>query len=300
LQISDRQPPIANRQPPISNRQAASGEAQSPKPKAQGPKPKASFFHWAAGVLAWVVPGACLWATHEQLGYWRDTVALFTHTVEVTGDNYMAQVTLGYGYEHAGRVAEALAHYRTAIALYPTDRLAYEALGELTGKSGAWADAAAAYEAVLQIDPHAAAAHLGLANALPHLGRKAEAVGHLEAALQDGSNSPELLNNLAWGLATSADSRLRNGPRAVQLAEQACALTYDQKTIMIGTLAAAYAEAGRFAEAVATAQKACASATAHGETNLLAANQKLLNLYQQHQAWHEAEEEIKDSNSKSQ
>jgi hypothetical protein len=57
---------------------------------------------------------------------------------------------------------------------------------------------------------------------------------------------------------------------------------------MIGTLAAAYAEAGRFEQAVAAAQKACASASARGETNLLQANQNLLKLYQEHQAWHEA------------
>jgi hypothetical protein len=238
--------------------------------------------------LAWVIPAACLWATHEQLEYWRDTVSLFGHTVAVTGDNYMAQLTLGYGYEHAGRVAEALAQYRTAGALYPTDKQAPEALGRLAEKNRSWAAAAAAYETVLRLDPHEAAAHLGLADVLPHLGRNAEAVGHLEAALQDDSSSPELLNNLAWALATSADPRLRNGPRAVQLAEQACARTYDQQTIMIGTLAAAYAEAGRFEQAVAAAQKACASASARGETNLLQANQNLLKLYQEHQAWHEA------------
>ena len=56
--------------------------------------------------------------------------------------------------------------------------------------------------------------------------------------------------------------------------------------------AAAYAEAGRFDEAIATAQKACASATAKGETELLAVNQKLLAQYQQHQPYHEAAEKL--------
>ena len=282
-----RQETEGRRQETEGRRQKAEGGRRKTE-GVQCPKPKASSFPWPMA-LAWVVPCACLWGTHGQLEYWRDTVSLFTRALAVTGDNYMAQVTLGYGYEHAGRVAEALEHYRTAIALYPTDKLAPGALGRSAEKNGAWADAAAAYEAVLQIDPHEAAAHLGLANVLPHLGRKAEAVAHLEAALRDDATSPELLNNLAWALATSADGRLRNGPRAVQLAEQACTLTYQQKTIMIGTLAAAYAEAGRFDEAVAAAQRACASASARGETNLLAANQNLLKLYQQHQAWHETE-----------
>ena len=56
---------------------------------------------------------------------------------------------------------------------------------------------------------------------------------------------------------------------------------------MVGTLAAAYAEAGRFDEAIATGQKACALASESGETNLLKSNQALIALYQKHQPYHE-------------
>ena len=64
------------------------------------------------------------------------------------------------------------------------------------------------------------------------------------------------LNNLAWALATHPDAKIRNGTRAVKLAEDACRQTQYQQTVMVGTLAAAYAEAGRFDDALATAQKA--------------------------------------------
>ena len=64
-----------------------------------------------------------------------------------------------------------------------------------------------------------------------------------------------MLNNLAWILAASADPQVRNGPEAVLLAERACKLTDYKKPLLVGTLAAAYAEAGRFPEAVATARK---------------------------------------------
>jgi tetratricopeptide (TPR) repeat protein len=96
------------------------------------------------------------------------------------------------------------------------------------------------------------------------------------------------LNNLAWKLATSEKTGVRNGARAVQLAEQACGLTHYRVTPLMGTLAAAYAEAGRFDEAVATGQKACALATELGETNLLKRNQELVTLYQAHQPYHES------------
>lgn len=98
---------------------------------------------------------------------------------------------------------------------------------------------------------------------------------------------PETGNNLAWSLATNSDSTKRNGAKAVELAEDACQQTQFKKTVMIGTLAAAYAEAGRFDEAIATAQKAIAMASQNGETNLLQRNQELLKLYQDHVPYHE-------------
>jgi hypothetical protein len=99
--------------------------------------------------------------------------------------------------------------------------------------------------------------------------------------------SPEAVNNLAWELATSSDANIRDGTLAVKLAERVCRQTDYRETIMIGTLAAAYAEAGRFDEAISTGQKACALASELGETNLLKRNQELVTLYQAHQPYHE-------------
>jgi peptidoglycan/LPS O-acetylase OafA/YrhL len=96
---------------------------------------------------------------------------------------------------------------------------------------------------------------------------------------------PEENNNLAWTLATSPDAVKRNGALAVKLAEDACQRTQYKKTIMVGTLAAAYAEAGRFEEAISTAQKACELAEKNGETSLLQKNRELLSLYQNHQPY---------------
>ena len=56
---------------------------------------------------------------------------------------------------------------------------------------------------------------------------------------------------------------------------------------MVGTLAAAYAEAGRFPEAVATAEMACGLATQAGDQALLARNQQLLDLYRAGKPYHE-------------
>jgi 4-amino-4-deoxy-L-arabinose transferase-like glycosyltransferase len=101
---------------------------------------------------------------------------------------------------------------------------------------------------------------------------------------------PEILNNLAWRLATSPDAKVRDGSQAVQLAERACEQTHYQKTIYLGTLAAACAEAGRFEDAMAAAQKAIALAQENGEQELVRKNQELLELYRRHEAYRESAE----------
>jgi tetratricopeptide (TPR) repeat protein len=92
--------------------------------------------------------------------------------------------------------------------------------------------------------------------------------------------SVEALNNLSWILATTPEAALRNGPRAVELGRQACALTGESQPGLLGTLAAAYAEAGRFPEAIATAQKAIALAEQAGNPEVAAINRKLLAEYE--------------------
>jgi peptidoglycan/LPS O-acetylase OafA/YrhL len=111
------------------------------------------------------------------------------------------------------------------------------------------------------------------------------AVGNLLIARKLTPPNPAVCNNLAWVLATSPEATHRNGPLAVRLAEYACERTHYKETIMVGTLAAAYAEAGRFDEAISTAQLACALASQSGEQELLQKNQELLALYLNHQPY---------------
>ena len=99
------------------------------------------------------------------------------------------------------------------------------------------------------------------------------------AALALSPESPAIMNNLAWLLATSPEAQVRDGAEAVRLSEQACAATHFEQPLMVGTLAAAYAEANRFTEAVATAEKSCALATAARDETLRARNQQLLEEY---------------------
>jgi Flp pilus assembly protein TadD len=225
--------------------------------------------------------------TRRQVQYWANTISLFEHTAEVTRDNPAAQLGLGIGLERAGRVREATVQYRIAAAMTSTDTRPRFNLAGLLGKEGRWGEAAEQYAVIIGTNPNDLSSHLNLGDALAHLGRMDEAVFQLEWALQVAPDSPEAMNNLAWLLATCSDPKVRDGSQAVQLAERACELTHYKITIVVGTLAAAYAEAGRFDDAIATAQKAIALAEKNGEPDLLRKNQELLEIYRSHQAYHE-------------
>jgi hypothetical protein len=97
------------------------------------------------------------------------------------------------------------------------------------------------------------------------------------------------LNNLAWLLATAADSRLRDGKRAVQLSEHACRLSEWHSAFLMGTLAAAYAEAGQFPQAVTIAERARDRARADKLEEVARKNEELLRLYLANKAYHESQ-----------
>ena len=113
-------------------------------------------------------------------------------------------------------------------------------------------------------------------------------------AEKNGTNQPiahpdlfaSLANNAAWIFATSADANNRNGAIAVELAQYACERTHYSHVLQIGTLSAAYAEAGRFDEAVATARAASHMASMAGKPDLVYRYQRLLALFSAHQPYH--------------
>jgi hypothetical protein len=106
-------------------------------------------------------------------------------------------------------------------------------------------------------------------------------------ALRREPNSTVALNNLAFLLATAPDAVLRNGAEAVSYAEKACTQTGQTNIATLATLAAAYAEAGRFDDAVSTAETTCKLASASSNPALLQHNMELLERYRRRQAFHQ-------------
>ena len=119
---------------------------------------------------------------------------------------------------------------------------------------------------------------LDYATLLHQTGDLRQAVAQLRQVVLLEPDSVEALNNLGWLLATAPDDTLRDGVAAVQYAERASKLPPVKEMCVPGTLAAAYAEAGRFPEAVATAERAIKLETDAGETRFANINQQLFNM----------------------
>jgi tetratricopeptide (TPR) repeat protein len=124
-------------------------------------------------------------------------------------------------------------------------------------------------ERALALDPGVEGGAANLGEAYAAMGKFDKAVNAFGLAVSQTPDSPFLLNRLGWILATSPEAALRDGPRALALAERAVHLTGRQDPISLDTLAAALAETARFDEAIAAGEEARRLATLTGRPELI-------------------------------
>jgi tetratricopeptide (TPR) repeat protein len=178
------------------------------------------------------------------------------------------QMNLADDLARKGRSDEAMVHYEEAIRLQPNYAEAYYNRGNVLYAKGRIDEAIADFEKTLQIQPNDADAHTGLGNALLRKGALKEAIAHYNQAMALAPEDPHSRNNLAWVLATSSDASIRDGAKAVELAQQAVSLSGGRELLFFRTLASAYAETGRFSDAIAVIQQAVGIARMQGKTGL--------------------------------
>jgi protein O-mannosyl-transferase len=191
-----------------------------------------------------------------------------------------AQVSLGDALFQKGRIDDAIAHYQKAMMLHPDHFLAHYSLGHALLEKGELDSAIEVCRSALLLRPSDADCHTTLAIALEEKGNPAEAIQHYKKALELAPESIATLTNLAWLMATSQEASLRNGPKAVEFAGQADRLAGGTNTLVLRTLAAAYAENGEFANAIKTARSAIQLARMHGEDSLTTDLDQQIALYQ--------------------
>lgn len=176
-----------------------------------------------------------------------------------------AHYNLGVIAERRGDLAEALARYDRAVELAPRLAEAQRARGVLLARDGDLEGAAAAFARAVEIEPETERHRFELAMALLLGGQEAQARSALEAALRELPAALSTRHLLARLLASATDPAVRDGARAVELAQGVVerALTLEHAE----TLAMALAETGRYEEAAAWQQRVIQQAGAAGEAS---------------------------------
>ncbi|MEE8165154.1 MAG: tetratricopeptide repeat protein [Myxococcota bacterium] len=179
-----------------------------------------------------------------------------------------AHDNLGMALQYTGRFDEAAEHHRAALALRPTYRSALTNLGTALFQLGELEEAIATVEKARHADRTYADAYLYLGTFHASLGRWAEAIDVFREGLANARYDYRIANRLAWLLATTTRSELRDGAEAVRLAETSCEVTGYRDPEALDALAAAYAETAQFDKAMVAAQRAHRLATSGRRTDL--------------------------------
>jgi Flp pilus assembly protein TadD len=205
---------------------------------------------WTLGSVAASMPSARPWVraaaaavlaafsivTIGQIGYWRDSVTLFTHAVAVTSDNFKAHACLGHALAKLGRTAEAIPEYERSIAIKPDWADARNNLGNVLAAQGRLEEAMAQYRQAILHAPDDAQPHNNLGVVLARLGRTAEAKAAYEAALRIQPRFDEALYNL--GRLEAAQGRteaaLQHLAAALERSPAMVAAHYARARILVG------------------------------------------------------------------
>ena len=215
-----------------------------------------------------------------QRGQAEEAVAQYREALRINPADSEAHYNLGNALIQTGQVEESMAQYREVLRINPTNLEAHNNLGNALLQRGQTEEAIAQFRETLRINPSFSEAYYNLGNVLLQRGRAEEAIAQYREALRINPAYLEAMNNLASSLATAGDGRLRNGREALEIAQRAHGLTKGGNPIVLGTLAAAYAETGRFGEAEETARRAIELAKAQGNPALAGTLQEYLKLYQ--------------------
>lgn len=210
----------------------------------------------------------------------------FDEVLGLKPDDYHTHFNIGMVMVKQGNYDKALKHFNEALRINPQFLGARANVGVVFLEQGKYNEAIKQFEEVLRLDPSYPEAIrnlrialnrqnqvnkgkkvsqlksdypdalLKMGTAMARQGKYNEAVKYFNELLRLKPDSIEALNNLAWMLASTEDIRVRNPTDAVKYAERACELTLYKNPSLLDTLAVAYAAAGRFSEAAATAENA--------------------------------------------
>ena len=251
-----------------------------------------------------------------------DAIREYQAALKITPESPLARNNLGSAFLKQGKVAEAIQEFRRVLSHHPQSFTGHFNLAGALLRTGRATEAIAEYEKVLAIKPDFAQAHLALGHALMRAERLPEAIAQFKITvqLQPGNaharnslatafaanqqwgeaircwretleidpNNVAAQSGLAWTLATAPDPAVRNGAEALAISQRLSQTTEASNPTILRVLAAAYAEAGRFPEAIETTERGIALATSQYRSDLAALLQSDLKLLQSAQPLRDA------------
>jgi tetratricopeptide (TPR) repeat protein len=210
----------------------------------------------------------------------EEAVTELREALRLQPDFVDARLELGRVLARQGRMDEAIVQFREAIRAEADNAEAHYLLAQALATQSLMDEATHEFREAIRASPSHADAQFYLGMLLIKAGRTEDAASQFRKVLHLRPDWPPALLNLAQIRACAAEPGLRSGDEAISLAEQACRLTGRSGPAYLDTLAAAFAEAGRFKEAVDTAKEAITKAKALGHTQEVPALEARLKLYE--------------------
>ena len=225
--------------------------------------------------------GMLLWDLERR----DEAIAHFQQAVASRPGFARAHTHLANALAAVNRTAEAIQHYEKALELDPNDATAHRNLATTLASLQRYDEAIPHFKRSIELDPSAGRAYFNLAGVYEQTGDPEAALRMLRECLRLEPTWPEAMERIAWIRATCAEDRIRNATEAVRYAEQAARLNQHTDPRILDTLAAAYAAAGRFDDAVNTAKEAAQRCSSAAQSKLRDDIRARLKLYEQGQAY---------------
>ncbi len=211
--------------------------------------------------------------------------------IKLTPDDAVAYYNRGNTFFAKQEYAHAIADYNQANRLDPKDLASYE------NRARAWTAlnehelAIADLNELIRLNPGDLANYRARARAWNELRQYEHALEDYDRILEKAPDDAAAHNGRAWIWATCGNEKLRSGPRAIAEATRACILTNWKDPYELGTLAAAYAEAGDFLNAVAWQTRALERFAS--EDPGLDEHRRRLALYQERKPWRDVPAQVR-------
>jgi spermidine synthase len=206
-------------------------------------------------------------------------IECFNEVLKQNEDSAEVHYNLAAAFGMQKKYDEAIKHLTKVLQLDPNYPDAHNRMGVALISTGRSKEAIEYFNEALRTSPNQPEAYANIGLAYAQLENYGPAIQNLTKAVELKPNRTDILNALAWILATIGEVSIRDANKAVEYAQRACELTKYKEPALLDTLAAAYAAAGRFNDAVTTAQRAIDEAKARVQENLVGEIQSRLELY---------------------